>query len=87
MCMTNERTFTCGHSAPEPLYFGRGAARERRLADYFAHKCEACLARDIRAAVELLTDTHGNRLPADRIEAIAAERINKAMRRYVGPSR
>ena len=29
-------TFTCGHDGSEPSNMGRGSAREKRLAEYFA---------------------------------------------------
>lgn len=36
------RIHSCGHEGSVPRNMGRGKAREKRLAQFFGHKCLAC---------------------------------------------
>ena len=66
------QTFRCGHTAQvPPEFFGRGAARVRRLAAYFDRRCYACAVDHIQAEAGKFTDRNGNPQPA----AIVSDRI------------
>ena len=52
-------TFRCGHLGCVPSNMGRSAARQRRLAEYFGHRCFDCVARGMTATYEKLTYIDG----------------------------
>lgn len=68
---------TCGHDAPEPRNMGRGQARQKRLAQYFARPCLNCKLAAIRATADTLTDTKANPLTQDQRDAYYNKRMQR----------
>ena len=63
--MTDTRSYSCGHLGPAPLYYGRGQARERRLAVYFSRPCLSCAEVKLLAYCAGRTDLSGAARPID----------------------
>ena len=78
--------YTCGHEGHEPRNMGRGAARQRRLAEYFDRPCLACAIVQADACVRRLTDRRGQPLPADVMTKKIEETRERVIRAY-GTSR
>jgi hypothetical protein len=68
---------SCGHESDEPRNMGKGAARAKRLAEYFDRPCRDCAIARINASVNSLTDRHANPLPYDIKREHAINRIAK----------
>ncbi len=45
-------TFKCGHEGVIPNNMGRGAARVKRLAEYFGRRCPECARASYRKNLE-----------------------------------
>ncbi len=74
-------TYLCGHQQAEaPRNMGRGAAREKRLASYFARTCLTCALERVANEARRFTDVHGKRLPAD-VEAANVARWQERVRK------
>ena len=53
--MIGSGTFSCGHTAAVPRNMGRGKARERRVAAFFARPCCECRVELEMAHIARLT--------------------------------
>jgi hypothetical protein len=74
-------TFTCGHTQEsEPRFMGRGQARVKRLAEYFARPCFECASASLQARLASLTDMQGTSRPAT--SEVVAAKTDKLRRTY-----
>lgn len=74
-------TFTCGHTQEsEPQFMGRGQARVKRLAEYFARPCFECASARLQARLASQTNMQGEPRPA--APEVVADRIDKLRRTY-----
>ena len=75
------RAFTCGHTQEsEPRFMGRGQARIKRLAEYFARPCFECASTSLQVHLASLTDMQGGPRPAT--SDVIAARTDKLRRTY-----
>ena len=71
----SDRTYTCGHSAAEPVHMGRGQARVKRLTKYFGRPCIICARQHAIARAHQLTDMRANPLVGAALDAAVAHGI------------
>lgn len=75
-------TFDCGHEGDFPRNMGRGAARTRRLADYFGRRCPSCAIEHLRRYAEALTHVDATPLTPVEREQYIARRLPGIMSTY-----
>lgn len=79
-------TFQCGHSDEiKPGLFGRGKAREQRIAQYSNRPCYACAVKAVPAYVASLTMcvVTGERYSGEKAELKITEKIAKLKVSYL----
>lgn len=75
MTTTDMMRFCCGHSGSIPPRMGRGAARQRRLSDYFAHRCPDCQRAYYASYAAKLTWADGSAMSVDSQTRWVARRM------------
>ena len=77
-----EHSHSCGHRSIEPRNMGRGAARIRRLAEFYSKTCLECAIARVTYKATLYTDIKGKPLTGDALKTITEKDVALIIRQY-----
>jgi len=66
---------SCGHRSIEPRNMGRGAARIRRLAEFYSKCCMSCAIDRVTYQATKFTDVGGVPLTGNELQTLIAKHV------------